>query len=134
MPRFTRAQVEELRSLLREGRNVHALVFLASIDPPPGPNPNIYKRIDALEVTARTARCLINAEIGWIGHLVQMTEAELLRFPNFGRKALNDVKEALGRLGLTLGMELEDWPPGSQQARASAENRNFDAFQRRTRT
>ena len=59
----------------------------------------------------RTAYCLKNDNIVYIGDLIQKTEAEMLRTPNFGRKSLNEIKEVLSQMGLYLGMEVPDWPP-----------------------
>jgi DNA-directed RNA polymerase subunit alpha len=59
----------------------------------------------------RSANCLKNDNIVYIGDLVQKTEAEMLRTPNFGRKSLNEIKEVLANMGLHLGMEIANWPP-----------------------
>jgi DNA-directed RNA polymerase subunit alpha len=59
----------------------------------------------------RSANCLKNDNIVYIGDLIQKTEAEMLRTPNFGRKSLNEIKEVLSGMGLHLGMDVEDWPP-----------------------
>ena len=69
-------------------------------------------RTDAkeIELSVRSANCLENADIKYIGELVQKTEAEMLRTKNFGRKSLNEIKEILGEMGLSLGMKLEDFP------------------------
>ncbi len=67
--------------------------------------------MDELELSVRSANCLKNDNIIYIGDLVQKTEAEMLRTPNFGRKSLNEIKEVLGQMGLHLGMEVQDWPP-----------------------
>jgi DNA-directed RNA polymerase subunit alpha len=64
-----------------------------------------------LELSVRSANCLKNDNIIYIGDLVGKTEAEMLRTPNFGRKSLNEIKEVLASRGLTLGMKLENWPP-----------------------
>jgi len=73
-------------------------------------NPNLFRRIDELELSVRSANCLENADIKFIGELVQRTEAEMLRTKNFGRKSLNEIKEILTTMGLSLGMRLEDFP------------------------
>jgi DNA-directed RNA polymerase subunit alpha len=73
-------------------------------------NPNLFRRIDELELSVRSANCLENADIKFIGELVQRTEAEMLRTKNFGRKSLNEIKEILTTMGLGLGMRLEDFP------------------------
>ena len=68
-------------------------------------------KVDELELSVRSANCLKNDNIVYIGDLVQKTEAEMLRTPNFGRKSLNEIKEVLSQMGLHLGMEVPDWPP-----------------------
>ncbi|MGB7406695.1 MAG: DNA-directed RNA polymerase subunit alpha [Pacificimonas sp.] len=71
----------------------------------------LLKKVDELELSVRSANCLKNDNIIYIGDLVQKTEAEMLRTPNFGRKSLNEIKEVLSSMGLRLGMELPGWPP-----------------------
>ena len=74
-------------------------------------NRYLLKKVDELELSVRSANCLKNDNIIYIGDLVQKTEAEMLRTPNFGRKSLNEIKEVLASRGLTLGARLENWPP-----------------------
>ena len=74
-------------------------------------NPLLLKKVDELELSVRSANCLKNDNIVYIGDLIQKTEAEMLRTPNFGRKSLNEIKEVLTTMGLHLGMEIVDWPP-----------------------
>ncbi|MEO1193067.1 MAG: DNA-directed RNA polymerase subunit alpha [Pseudomonadota bacterium] len=74
-------------------------------------NRNLLRKVDELELSVRSANCLKNDNIVYIGDLVQKTEAEMLRTPNFGRKSLNEIKEVLGQMGLHLGMEITSWPP-----------------------
>ncbi len=74
-------------------------------------NPNLLKKVDELELSVRSANCLKNDNIIYIGDLVQYSESEMLRTPNFGRKSLNEIKEVLGHMGLHLGMEIASWPP-----------------------
>jgi len=74
-------------------------------------NPALLKKVDELELSVRSANCLKNDNIVYIGDLVQKTEAEMLRTPNFGRKSLNEIKEVLAQMGLHLGMEIPGWPP-----------------------
>ena len=78
-------------------------------------NENLFKSVDELELSVRSANCLKNAEIRYIGDLVQKTEAEMLKTKNFGRKSLNEIKEILTEMGLSLGMKLENWPPAELQ-------------------
>ncbi len=73
-------------------------------------NPNLYKSVDELELSVRSANCLQNANIRYIGELVQKTESEMLKTKNFGRKSLNEIKEVLQSMGLSLGMKLEGFP------------------------
>ena len=74
-------------------------------------NRNLLRKVDELELSVRSANCLKNDNIVYIGDLIQKTEAEMLRTPNFGRKSLNEIKEVLASMGLHLGMEVPDWPP-----------------------
>ncbi len=74
-------------------------------------NPALLKKVDELELSVRSANCLKNDNIVYIGDLIQKTEAEMLRTPNFGRKSLNEIKEVLAGMGLHLGMEVVGWPP-----------------------
>jgi DNA-directed RNA polymerase subunit alpha len=74
-------------------------------------NENLFRSVDELELSVRSANCLKHANIKLIGDLVQKTEAEILATKNFGRKSLNEIKEILSEMGLSLGMKLENWPP-----------------------
>ena len=74
-------------------------------------NRHLLRKVDELELSVRSANCLKNDNIVYIGDLIQKTEAEMLRTPNFGRKSLNEIKEVLTQMGLHLGMEVPDWPP-----------------------
>ncbi|HVY89567.1 MAG TPA: DNA-directed RNA polymerase subunit alpha [Hyphomonadaceae bacterium] len=74
-------------------------------------NPVLLKKVDELELSVRSANCLKNDNIVYIGDLIQKSEAEMLRTPNFGRKSLNEIKEVLSGMGLHLGMTVENWPP-----------------------
>ena len=74
-------------------------------------NPLLLKKVDELELSVRSANCLKNDNIVYIGDLIQKTESEMLRTPNFGRKSLNEIKEVLTSMGLHLGMDVADWPP-----------------------
>jgi DNA-directed RNA polymerase subunit alpha len=74
-------------------------------------NRNLLRKVDELELSVRSANCLKNDDIVYIGDLIQKTEAEMLRTPNFGRKSLNEIKEVLAHMGLHLGMEVPNWPP-----------------------
>jgi DNA-directed RNA polymerase subunit alpha len=74
-------------------------------------NKNLLRKVDELELSVRSANCLKNDNIIYIGDLVQKTEADMLRTPNFGRKSLNEIKEVLQSMGLSLGMEIPNWPP-----------------------
>ncbi len=74
-------------------------------------NRNLLRKVDELELSVRSANCLKNDNIVYIGDLVQKTEQEMLRTPNFGRKSLNEIKEVLTAMGLSLGMSVSGWPP-----------------------
>jgi DNA-directed RNA polymerase subunit alpha len=80
------------------------------VDEPEPLNPNLFKSVDELELSVRSANCLQNANIRFIGELVQKTEAEMLKTKNFGRKSLNEIKETLSSLGLSLGMTIDSLP------------------------
>jgi len=77
-------------------------------------NENLYRGVNELELSVRAANCLRNANIRYIGELVQKTEQEMLKTKNFGRKSLNEIKEILGEMGLHLGMKLENFGPPEQ--------------------
>jgi len=72
---------------------------------------HLLRKVEELELSVRSANCLKNDNIVYIGDLVQKTEADMLRTPNFGRKSLNEIKEVLTNMGLHLGMKVEGWPP-----------------------
>jgi len=74
-------------------------------------NKNLLRKVDELELSVRSANCLKNDNIVYIGDLVQKSESDMLRTPNFGRKSLNEIKEVLVQMGLHLGMEIANWPP-----------------------
>ncbi len=74
-------------------------------------NPALLKKVDELELSVRSANCLKNDNIVYIGDLIQKTEGEMLRTPNFGRKSLNEIKEVLASMSLSLGMDVPNWPP-----------------------
>jgi len=82
-------------------------------------NPNLYRSVEELELSVRSANCLQNANIKYIYELVQKTESEMLKTKNFGRKSLNEIKDILGEMGLSLGMKLEGFVPPSQPPKAS---------------
>lgn len=83
-------------------------------------NENLNRRVDELELSVRSANCLQNANIRHIGELVQKTESEMLRTKNFGRKSLNEIKEILTDMGLSLGMKVEGWNPPAEDANMPA--------------
>jgi len=76
----------------------------------PAFNENLFRSVDELELSVRSANCLKNADIRYIGELVQKTEAEMLKTKNFGRKSLNEIKEILAEMGLALGMKYDNFP------------------------
>jgi DNA-directed RNA polymerase subunit alpha len=73
-------------------------------------NENLFRSVEELELSVRSANCLQNANIHLIGELVQKTEAEMLKTKNFGRKSLKEIKEILADMGLSLGMKIDNWP------------------------
>lgn len=80
-------------------------------EPELGFNPALLKKVDELELSVRSANCLKNDNIVYIGDLIRKSETEMLRTPNFGRKSLNEIKEVLAQVGLHLGMDAPNWPP-----------------------
>jgi DNA-directed RNA polymerase subunit alpha len=82
----------------------------AVLEEPEPLNPHLIKSVDELELSVRSANCLQNANIRFIGELVQRSEAEMLKTKNFGRKSLNEIKETLGSLNLSLGMSIDNLP------------------------
>ncbi len=74
-------------------------------------NKNLLRKVEELELSVRSANCLKNDNIVYIGDLVQKSESDMLRTPNFGRKSLNEIKEVLANMGIHLGMQVEGWPP-----------------------
>jgi DNA-directed RNA polymerase subunit alpha len=85
----------------------------AAEEPPPL-NENLYRGVNELELSVRAANCLRNASIRYIGELVQKSEQEMLKTKNFGRKSLNEIKEILAEMGLSLGMKLDSFAPPEQ--------------------
>lgn len=84
-------------------------------------NENLNRRVDELELSVRSANCLQNAQIKYIGELVQKSEMEMLKTKNFGRKSLNEIKEILTEMGLGLGMKIESWLPPIEEAQTQKE-------------
>ena len=74
-------------------------------------NENLFKPVDELELSVRSANCLENANIKFIGELVVRTESEMLKTKNFGRKSLNEIKDILAEMGLSLGMKIDGFDP-----------------------
>jgi len=74
-------------------------------------DPKLLKNVDELELSVRANNCLKNDHINWLGELVQKTEIDMLKTPNFGRKSLNEIKAQLEAMGFGLGMEVPGWPP-----------------------
>ncbi len=82
-------------------------------------NPNLYRSVEELELSVRSANCLQNANIKYIYELVQKSESEMLKTKNFGRKSLNEIKDILGEMGLSLGMKLDGFVPPSQPSKVA---------------
>jgi DNA-directed RNA polymerase subunit alpha len=99
---------EQLTIFINFDEPVEAPVIAA--DEPTPANPNLFKSVDELELSVRSANCLQNANIRYIGELVQRTEAEMLKTKNFGRKSLNEIKEVLASMELELGMAIDQFP------------------------
>lgn len=85
----------------------------------------LLKKVDELELSVRSANCLKNDNIVYIGDLIQKSENEMLRTPNFGRKSLNEIKEVLSEMGLHLGMEVPNWPPENIEDLAKRFEENY---------
>jgi len=90
-------------------------------------NDNLFRPVDELELSVRSANCLQNADIKYIGELVQRSEQEMLKTKNFGRKSLNEIKEFLHDMGLSLGMRLENFPPREELDRRRAQRERESA-------
>lgn len=88
-------------------------------------NPNLLMKVDELELSVRSANCLKNENIVYIGDLVQKSESEMLKTPNFGRKSLNEIRDVLMQMGLGLGMKLDNWPPENIEELAKKLDKNF---------
>ena len=88
-------------------------------------NPKFLKKVDELELSVRSANCLKNDNIVYIGDLVQKSEPEMLRTPNFGRKSLNEIKEVLAHMQLHLGMDTKGWPPENIEELAKKHEGDF---------
>ena len=86
-------------------------------------NENLYRTVEELELSVRSANCLKNAGIKLIGELVSKTEAEMLKTQNFGRKSLNEIKDILSEMGLTFGMKLEGFPDQEIMSRLRGEQK-----------
>ncbi len=107
---------------VREAEARRLAASLAAVDPPGEQiafNPAFLTKIQELELSVRTSNCLRNEGINYIGDLVQKTDGEMLRTPNFGRKSLNEIKEVLAQLGLHLGVIIAGWPPRDPELFAS---------------
>ncbi|MBI3704467.1 MAG: hypothetical protein HY244_11635 [Rhizobiales bacterium] len=90
--------------------STHAAAALGPDAPDIDFNPALLRTVNDFELSERTANCLKNEDIAYVGDLVQRTEASMLRVPDFGRKSLNEIKEVLAEMGLHLGMRVPGWP------------------------
>jgi hypothetical protein len=114
-PNFGRKSLNEIKEVLAQ-LGLHLGMYIPDWPPitheafAPFSETPFVRKVQELELSVRTANCLKNDNIVYIGDLVQKTEAEMLRTPNFGRKSLNEIKEVLAQLGLHLGMEVPGWP------------------------
>lgn len=102
--------LDQLGLFVGEGLVVEDEMPEAQDEPEKKFNENLFRKIDEIELSVRSANCLENADLKYIGELVQKSEGEMLRTKNFGRKSLNEIKEILTEMGLHLGMKLEDFP------------------------
>jgi DNA-directed RNA polymerase subunit alpha len=93
----------------------------SALEEPEPVNPNLFRSVDELELSVRSANCLQNANIRFIGELVQRSEGEMLKTKNFGRKSLNEIKEVLQSMGLSLGMRLDNYPSRKELEQRSRE-------------
>ena len=89
-------------------------------------NKNLFRPVEDLELSVRSANCLKNARIRYIGDLVTKTEQEMLKTKNFGRKSLNEIKDIIKNMGLSLGMTVEAWPPENLQNTSSDKEQSQD--------
>lgn len=96
-------------------------VIEESLPEKPAFNENLNRRVDELELSVRSANCLQNANIRYIGELCMKTEAEMLKTKNFGRKSLNEIKEILAEMGLSLGMKLDGWSTPMEEEKPKEE-------------
>lgn len=103
--------MDQLELFMGDGLIVEEEEPEKELEPEKKLNDNLFRRIEEIELSVRSANCLENADIKYIGELVQKTEAEMLRTKNFGRKSLNEIKEILSEMSLGLGMKLEGFPP-----------------------
>lgn len=113
-PRFAVAQaahilIDQLGLFMGEGLIVEE-EEPKDVEPRKKLNDNLFRRIEEIELSVRSANCLENADIKYIGELVQKTEGAMLSTKNFGRKSLNEIKDILSEMGLSLGMKLQDFP------------------------
>ncbi len=99
---------EQLTIFINFEEQVEALAPVADVPTPL--NPNLFKSVDELELSVRSANCLQNANLRFIGELVQRSEGDMLKTKNFGRKSLNEIKDLLISMGLELGIQLDGFP------------------------
>ncbi len=89
-------------------------------------NKNLFKTVDELELSVRSANCLKNADIKYIGEMVQRSDQDMLKTKNFGRKSLNEIKEILHEMGLDFGMKLEGFPDRAELDRKYSEQKDTE--------
>ena len=108
---------DQLTIFINFEEDAPSLINAAEEQSSPTQNDNFYRTVDELELSVRSANCLKNANIFYIGELVQKTEGEMLRTKNFGRKSLNEIKEVLTEMGLSLGMKVDGFVPPTSNAK-----------------
>jgi DNA-directed RNA polymerase subunit alpha len=116
-----RILIDQLEVFTKEIVAIDALTARAAGGAGSTLDPVLFRPVDELELTVRSANCLKAENIFYIGDLIQRTENDLLKTPNLGRKSLNEIKEVLASRGLTLGMKLDNWPPAGLPATGAME-------------
>ena len=107
---FAAKILKEQLSIFINFEETEETAYIAPADDEEPVNENLFRSVDELELSVRSANCLQNANISLIGELVQRTEQDMLKTKNFGRKSLKEIKEILSSMGLSLGLKIDNWP------------------------